>query len=376
MGAIVGGLYASGTTTAELAELVRTLDWNKAWSDSSAREDLNIRGKQDDEDFPIRFELGVRDGQLFLPQGVIQGQRLDLVLRELTINSSQVRDFDEFPIPFRAIATDLATGEAYVMGEGDLALAIRASMSVPGAFAPVQVDERLLVDGGLVGNLGIEVMQQMGVDVIIAVNVEFPLYSKDELVSALDISEQVLTILVRKETLRQVEELDDDDILIRPDLGVFASTNFADSPELIEPGAIAARAHAAELERHAIDAEAWESYQARRTQQPPRKDSIDFVRVRHDSQVAPGLVERRMRLEPAIRSTRTASRQRRTGCTDCESSRRSAINSSRRAIASASNSRRPRNAGVPATCVSGLPWKTISRVARRLTSRPATGGPG
>ena len=233
-----------------------------------------------------------------LPQGVIQGQRLDLVLRELTINSSQVRDFDEFPIPFRAIATDLATGEAYVMGEGDLALAIRASMSVPGAFAPVQVDERLLVDGGLVGNLGIEVMQQMGVDVIIAVNVEFPLYSKDELVSALDISEQVLTILVRKETLRQVEELDDDDILIRPDLGVFASTNFADSPELIEPGAIAARAHAAELERHAIDAEAWESYQARRTQQPPRKDSIDFVRVRHDSQVAPGLVERRMRLEP------------------------------------------------------------------------------
>ena len=297
MGAIVGGLYASGTTTAELAELVRTLDWNSALSDSGAREDLSFRGKQDDEDFPIRFELGVRDGQLLLPQGVIQGQRLDLVLRKLTIDSSQVRDFDEFPIPFRAIATDLVTGEAHVMGEGDLALAIRASMSVPGAFAPVQVDERLLIDGGLVGNLGIEVMQQMGVDVIIAVNVEFPLYSKDELVSALGISEQVLTILIRKETLREVEKLDDDDILIRPDLGVFSSTNFADSPGLIEPGAIAVRAHTAELERHALNAENWESYQARRTQDPPRKDSIDFVRVRHDSQVAPGLVERRMRLE-------------------------------------------------------------------------------
>jgi NTE family protein len=298
MGAIVGGLYASGTTTAELEELVRTLDWNSALSDSGAREDLSFRGKQDDADYPIRFELGVRDGRLLLPQGVIQGQRLDLVLRELTIDSSHVRNFDEFPIPFRAIATDLVSGEAYVMGEGDLALAIRASMSVPGAFAPVQVDERLLVDGGLVGNLGIEVMQEMGVDVIIAVNVEFPLYAEDELVSAIGISEQVLTILIRKETLRQIERLDDDDILIRPDLGDFASANFAASPEAIEPGVAATRAVSQELERYAIDEESWASYQARRKSAAPLKDHIDFVRVRHDGRASPQLVERRMQVEP------------------------------------------------------------------------------
>jgi NTE family protein len=94
MGAIVGGLYASGMTTAELEELVQTLDWKSALSDSGTREDLSFRGKQDDEDFPIRFELGVRDGKLLLPHGVIQPQRLDLVLRELTIDSSHIDDFE------------------------------------------------------------------------------------------------------------------------------------------------------------------------------------------------------------------------------------------------------------------------------------------
>ncbi len=297
MGAIVGGLYASGMSTAELEQLVRTLDWKSALSDGGSREDLSFRGKQDDEDFPIRFELGVRGKEFLLPQGVIQGQRLDLVLRDLTIDSSHIHDFDELAIPFRAIASDLLTGAAYVMAEGDLALAIRASMSVPGAFAPVQVNDRLLVDGGLVGNLGIEVMQSMGVDVIIAVDVEFPLYSQEELMSAVGISEQVLTILIRKETLRQIEKLEDDDILIRPELGVFASTDFAGSPEAIEPGIAATRLQAGNLRRYATDAGSFARYQARRTRIPPRKDTIDFVRIEHDGIVASELLERRMGLE-------------------------------------------------------------------------------
>ena len=145
MGAIVGGLYASGMTADELEELVGTLDWKDALSDRGERIDLSFRRKQDEDAYPIRFELGLREGELQLPQGVLQGQKLDLVLRELTLDSSHIRDFDDLGIPFRAVASDLVSGERYVMSSGDLALAIRASMSVPGAFAPVQIEDRLLV---------------------------------------------------------------------------------------------------------------------------------------------------------------------------------------------------------------------------------------
>ena len=202
MGAIVGGLYATGVNAEDLEELVSSLDWNAALSDTAAREDMSFRRKQDEREFPINFELGLRGTDLVLPKGVIQGQELDLLLRKLTLHASHITDFDNFPIPFRAIASDIVAGEAVVMDSGDLAMAIRASMSVPGVFAPARIDGRLLVDGGLIGNLPIDVMKEMGVDIIIAVDVEFPLYKSEELKSVLTISEQMLTILIRKETLR------------------------------------------------------------------------------------------------------------------------------------------------------------------------------
>ena len=308
MGAIVGGLYASGMSVSELEDLVTTLDWADALSDSPGREDLSFRRKQDDGEFPMTLELGLRDGALALPQGAIQGQKLDLLLRELTIDVSHVRDFDELAIPFRAIATDLVSGEPYVMGEGDLAQAVRASMSVPGAFAPVAIGERLLVDGGLVGNLGISVMQDMDVDVIIAVDVEFPLYTLDELSSALAISEQVLTIVVRNETLRQIARLDDDDILIRPNLGTFGSTEFARSIETFEPGRAATRAHENELRRLSVSERAYAAWAQRRTQQAQRDNTLSFVRVVDQQGRRMPKLERAVRLEPgdALRAERLA----------------------------------------------------------------------
>ncbi|MGB5257108.1 MAG: patatin-like phospholipase family protein, partial [Woeseiaceae bacterium] len=263
MGAIVGGLYASGMTAAELEDLVGSLDWAGALSDKPDREDLSFRRKQDDAQFPIDFEVGVRGTDLQLPKGVIQGQKLDLLLRELTVKSSHIDDFDDLPIPFRAIASDIGRGEPYVIGQGDLARAIRASMSVPGVFAPVRVDGRLLVDGGIVGNLPVDVIQGMGVDVVIAVDVEFPLYGEDELGSVLTISEQMLTILIRKETLRQIDRLGARDILIRPELGTFASTDFGNILDTIEPGRQAAQAQAGKLQELALNEADYAAYRAR-----------------------------------------------------------------------------------------------------------------
>lgn len=294
MGAIVGGLYASGMSVEKLEETVSTLDWAAEFSDRPKREDLSFRRKRDDEQYPINFELGYRDGELLFPPGVVLGHRLDLILRELTLNASDVHDFDDLPIPFRAIASDIVAGEAYTMGKGDLALAIRASMSVPAAFAPVLVDGRLLVDGGLVGNFGVGVIQDMDVDLIIAVDVEFPMYKMDELDSAIAISEQVLTLLIRQETRRQIDRLGPKDVLITPELGLLASSDFARAAETFEIGAAATRALADELQAMALDEDAYALYLSERTVLPPPTDKLAFVRVVHDAKVAPEILAARM----------------------------------------------------------------------------------
>ncbi len=285
MGAIVGGLYSIGMSADELEELVGSLDWAVALSDRPNREYLDFRRKQDDSEVPIDFELGLRGTELVLPRGAIQGQKLDMLLRELTLGVSHIENFDDLPIPFRAVASDIERGEIWVMDKGDLAQSIRASMSVPGVFSPVRIDDRLLVDGGLVGNLAVHVMQEMGVDIIIAVDVEFPLYLIDELDSVLTISEQMLTILIRKETLRQIERLGDEDILIRPELGTFASTNFDGIVEAIEPGVVAARNQEDKLKALAVDDVAWRAYVAQRPRPVAPATTLSFVRVVHDDRL-------------------------------------------------------------------------------------------
>jgi len=297
MGAIVGGLYASGMSVAELEQLVAEMDWAEAMSDEPERDDLRFRRKQDAKDYPIDLDLGLEGGRPNLPLGLVQGQKLDLILRNLTLPVSHIKDFDDLRIPFRAIASDIETGEMYVMHSGDLALAIRASMSVPAALAPVRVDGHLLVDGGLVGNLPVDVVREMGVDVVIAVDVEFPLYAPDELQSAITISEQMLTILIRRETLRQIEKLGDNDILVRPQLGTFGSANFGEIVQAIEPGAEAARKEEAQLRKLAIDEVRYAQWRAQHDAPQWQGERLAFVRVEHDSRLSARVLESRLAVE-------------------------------------------------------------------------------
>lgn len=297
MGAIVGGLYASGVSVEDLEKTVATLDWADAMSDTPERRDLSFRRKKDEEQHPINFEIGYRDGDFRLPPGAIQGHNLELVLRRLTIHASKITDFDDLPVPFRAVASDLVTGEAYVMAGGDLALAIRASMSVPGALAPIRVDDRLLADGGLVGNLAVNVIREMDVDIIIAVDVEFPLYEIDELDSALAVSEQVVTLLIRKETLRQIETLGSQDVLIQPDLGTFASTNFTGASDTIPAGVEATRDAADRLSRLSVDDSSYSIHLAKRNDAALGASELAFVRVVHDGKVAPEILAARMNVQ-------------------------------------------------------------------------------
>ncbi|MEX2149218.1 MAG: patatin-like phospholipase family protein [Steroidobacteraceae bacterium] len=279
MGAVVGGLYASGMSAAAIEELASSTDWNEAFRDRSPRGDMSFRRKQDDREFLVRFPLGVKSGRLRVPRGLIQGQKLAQILRRETVAVAGVDDFDRLPARFRAVATDLETGERRVLASGDLTEALRASMSAPGVIAPVEMNGRLLVDGGLVENLPVDVAKEMGVDVVIAVDVGYQLVGRRDLNSALAVSNQMLTIMMQHETERQRSLLSGPDILIEPALGNKMSVDFSGVPELVAQGADATRAQAARLEALALDESQWRQYVAAREGWPGAPPDIRFVRT-------------------------------------------------------------------------------------------------
>ena len=279
MGAVIGGLYASGMTSAEIEALVRTLNWNSAFRDRPPRGDMNFRRKQDDREFLVRFPLGVKSGDFRVPRGLIQGQRLTQILRRETIAVAGIDDFDRLPTRFRAIATDLETGERKVLARGDLAEALRASLSAPGVFAPVELEGRLLVDGGLVENLPVDIAQKMGVDVVIAVDVGFQPVGRRELNSALAVSNQMVTIMIQRETQRQRALLGASDLLIEPPLGNLLSMDFSAVDSTIGHGEAATRAQSARLAALGVDEAGWQGYLAARTQRATAPPTVQFVRA-------------------------------------------------------------------------------------------------
>jgi NTE family protein len=279
MGAVVGGLYASGMSAHEIEKTMRSVDWQEAFRDAPPRRDLAFRRKQDDANFLVRLPLGLKHGQILLPKGFIQGQKLEETLRQLTLSFSNSTNFERLPTPFRAVATDLESGAAVILDDGDLAIAMRASISAPGVFAPVDYEGRLLVDGGLAENLPIDVARAMHADVLIVSDVTFPLQRRAKLDTALTISNQMLAILVRKDSDRQLGTLTSADVLIEPDVGTATQTDFAAAVGTITQGAVATRAATDKLAALRVDDQAYQRYLARRAAREPGLPPIQFVRV-------------------------------------------------------------------------------------------------
>jgi NTE family protein len=283
MGAVVGGLYASGMNAREIESTMRSVDWQEAFRDTPPRRDLAFRRKQDDRNFLVRLPLGLKHGQILIPKGLIQGQKLQETLRQLTLQFNDSTDFDKLPTAFRAVATDLESGEAVLLDKGDLAIAMRASISAPGVFAPVDYQGRLLVDGGLAENLPINVARAMNADILIVSDVSFPLQARAHLDSALSISNQMLAILVRKDSDRQRRSLNPQDVLIEPVLGSTTSTDFTTTPGSIVRGEEAARRAAEKLAALGVRDADYHAYQARREARAPGLSPIEFVRVDKES---------------------------------------------------------------------------------------------
>ncbi|MCO7521044.1 MULTISPECIES: patatin-like phospholipase family protein [unclassified Pseudomonas] len=242
MGAVVGGLYASGYSIAELEKLATTLDWQQALSDAPPRKDVPFRRKQDDRDFLVKQKLSFRDdGSLGLPLGVIQGQNLALLLESKLAHTADIRDFDKLPIPFRAVATDITSGEKVVFRRGHLPQVIRASMSIPAVFAPVELDGRLLVDGGMTDNIPVDVVREMGVDLAIVVDIGTPLRNRKQLATVVDVLNQSITLMTRRNSEEQLASLRREDILVQPPLAAFGVTDFGRAQDMIDAGYRATR---------------------------------------------------------------------------------------------------------------------------------------
>jgi NTE family protein len=279
MGAVVGGLYASGLSAKEIAVVANSLNWQDAFHDRPPRTELTFRRKQEDESFLVNFPLGVRNWSFQLPKGLIKGQSLEMLLRRLTLPVATTNSFDDLPTRFRAVATDLATGDPVVMSSGDLASAMRASLSAPGLFVPVERDGRVLGDGGLADNLPIDVARTMDVDILIVVNVGAPLYARDRLGSATAISNQMLSILIRRDATRQLQTLTASDILISPVMGNASSFDFGIVPRAMAAGTSAAEEVSERLRQLALNPDDYARYVADRAAARRGLPHIDYVKV-------------------------------------------------------------------------------------------------
>jgi len=267
MGAIIGGLYASGLGAEALERELLALDWDALFAARIRRESLAQRRKEEDFEISPAVEVGLnRDsGEPMLPLSSVSSRGLELLLRRFTLPVRQARDFDALPIPFRAVATDMENGQAVVFRDGDLAQVLRASMSVPGVFPPTEVGGRILGDGGLVNNLPVDVARAMGVDVVIAVNIGTPLAGRDSLGTVVGLTAQMINILTEQNVQRSLATLQAGrDVLIAPDLGKLSSGDFNRARELVDRGEQHAAALREALHALAMDDAAWAAHRAQR----------------------------------------------------------------------------------------------------------------
>ncbi|MDE2456493.1 MAG: patatin-like phospholipase family protein, partial [Burkholderiales bacterium] len=240
MGAVVGALYASGMNAQAIASLLTHADWAGLSKDSVEREDLGSNRKRDDYAYPLGLDIGVRDGQLRLSSGLLNGQRFELMLRRWLGADDRSIDFDHLPIPFRAVAADIETGRAVVMSRGRLVDAVRASMAVPGLFSPVERDGATLIDGGVAENLPVDVALAMGAQHVIAVDVSTPPARRDELRNPVQVFQQMVSFLTSQNVKTQIALLRPQDLLITPDLKGLDFQAFESAPEFIARGLAAA----------------------------------------------------------------------------------------------------------------------------------------
>lgn len=292
MGSIIAGLYASGMSPDDIQSLLEELDWDDIMSDRTSRRELFFRRKLDDQRF--LFEVGVSRRGFKFGAGMAAGQKFNNMMEAVTLRASHIDNFDELPVPYRAVATDLIAGEAYIMSSGRLSRAMRASMAVPGVFTPVAQSGRILIDGGIVNNLPVDVAEAMGADIVIAVDVGAAADRVDpETMFTLGgVIGRAYTIAQRPQ---QMENFRRADIGIQPDLVGMTASQFSRVREFVPRGVAAANHHAAALSRYSVDKETYAAVLARQRRPKPTLPVIDEIRVSGNQRVSEAVIRGRIR---------------------------------------------------------------------------------
>jgi len=292
MGSIIAGFYASGMSPDEMQAFLEGLDWDEVMSDETPRRELYFRRKQDDQRY--LFEMGLNWNGPKMGTGMAAGQKFNNLLQLATLRSAAITNFDRLPIPYRAVATDLQSGTAHVLDRGSLATAMRASMAVPGVFTAVELDGLTLVDGGIVNNLPVDVVKDMGADVVIAVDVgsDADLVDPASLKSLGGILGRTYTIAQRPE---QIEQFKRADIGIQPVLAGLTASDFARVSEFVPKGEKAAQAKADELSRLSVGEEEYAEFLARQRRAKPESIPVGEVAVTGNRRVGEGVIRGRIR---------------------------------------------------------------------------------
>jgi NTE family protein len=256
MGGLVGGLYASGMSPQEITNFVSGINWTAVLSGQLPFPALSYRRKEDKLAFPNRLDLGLKHGLSF-PNGLNSGSAVGLLLDEKMLPYWDLKDFDDLPIPFRCVATDLTTGKEHVFKDGSLAQAMRSTMSIPGVFAPVEHGTQVYSDGAAVNNLPVNVAREMGAQIVIAVYLDTGAFNKAGLSSLVGVAGRNVAIMISANELASMQNAN---ILLKADLGKFTSGDFEKSAQIIPKGVEVAEAHATELEKYAVNDADWQAY--------------------------------------------------------------------------------------------------------------------
>jgi NTE family protein len=292
MGAIIGGGYAAGMSPSEIQQLLESQDWWDILKDHTPRRDLDFRRKYDDQRYFIEF--GWRNGGVAFGRGAASGQKFNNLLETATLRVSTITNFNELPVPFRAVTTDLTTGKELVLDHGHLATAMRASMAVPGIFTPVEWDGHILCDGMVVDNDPVNVVKAMGADIIIAVDLGGSAaraetnYTYDSLGQVLSRTYSITHRPAREAQLKQA------DVIIVPDLTGFSAGDFPRTSELVPQGVKAALEMEPQLKKYSVDEQTYKEYLSRQRREQPKVIPVSKIAVkgnhRVDTRVALGRI--------------------------------------------------------------------------------------
>jgi NTE family protein len=277
MGGLVGGLYATGKSPAELKSIVEQQNWDIIIGGTTAYADLSYRRKEDARAFQSRLEFGLKHG-FSLPSGLNSGQGVSLLIDRETLAYAHTGSFDNFPIPFRCVATNLTTGDAVVFDHGSIAQALRSTMSIPGVFAPVREGQNIYVDGGLLGNLPTDVVRKMGADLVVAVHLSIAPADPNQIQSLFSVLGRSVEVVIHENELRGLAGAD---LVINVDLRDYNSIQYDQARAIMEQGSRAAQQKSDVLAPFALNDEEWTAYLDQRNR---RKKTLiptpEFVEVR------------------------------------------------------------------------------------------------